>query len=266
MCLARSKVKEVVPLDSIRSILESASGELWREGEFRLEMVWKILCQQPGLSAEHAAPPLLVFKSFEDALGVQVCLPDALSAIPRAEQAKLRAQLTITQDDFAQAIDEMHALAAAESQRQDVSKAVRAAADSAAPAAPAAAKKANPRRKLLAAALTTVALAAMGGSLWFTLRDTSNSVDLADVAPILQLTDGKQVEASLVGAHHRPPLGDHRRRRAATHRRAAVRARAEEGRALDGAHRRAGSRARDRQRRARTGHDRGPINLLVNIR
>jgi hypothetical protein len=197
MCLARSKVKEVVPLDSIRSLLESASGELWREGEFRLEMVWKVLCQQPGLSAEHAAPPLLVFKSFEDALGVQVCLPDALSAIPRADQAKLREQLTITKNDFAQAIEELRALAAAESQREDVSKAVRAATDSAAPAPVAAPKAASPGRKRLAAALAVVAAAALSGSLWFALRDTSNGVDLSDVAPILQLAEGKQVDATM---------------------------------------------------------------------
>src|SRR6478672_5270567 len=84
MCLSRSKVKEFVPLDTIRSILQSASGELWREGEFRLEMVWKILCQQPGISGQEVAPPLLVFKSFEQTLGVHVRMPQALTAIPRA--------------------------------------------------------------------------------------------------------------------------------------------------------------------------------------
>src|SRR5947208_2360855 len=99
-CLELSRVKDIVPLDTIRSLLQSASGELWREGEFRLELVWKVLCQQPGLSPQEVAPPLLVFKSFETDLDVNVRLPPALSALPPGEQAKLRDQMPLTKDAF----------------------------------------------------------------------------------------------------------------------------------------------------------------------
>src|SRR5262245_55083561 len=81
LCLARSSVREKIPIESIRSILQSAAGELWREGEFRLELVWKLLTQQPGVSAMEVAPALLQFKTFEPELGVNVRVPQALSAI-----------------------------------------------------------------------------------------------------------------------------------------------------------------------------------------
>ena len=85
---------------------------MWREGEFRLDPVWKILIAQPGLSAEDVAPPLLVFKAYENELGVIVRMPQALSAIPRGEQVRLRDALGIQRADFAKAIDDMKALAA----------------------------------------------------------------------------------------------------------------------------------------------------------
>jgi len=199
LCLQRSKVCEVVDPQTIRSVIESASTELWREGEFRLEYVWKILCQQPGLTAKEVAPPLLVFKAYETELGVRVRVPQALSALPRGEQVRLRDQLGIVKADFAKAIGELHALVQAEQQT---------AADSAAasdkaerlehdkqPEAPSPGygprkpgKPGKPRRGL-ALALSGVAAVALAGSLYFGLRDTSKRTDLAETAPVLKLKD-----------------------------------------------------------------------------
>ena len=69
---------------------------------------------QPGLTAEDVAPPLLVFKAYEAELGVAVRVPQALSAIPRGEQIRLRDALGIEREDFAKAIDELKTLAAAD--------------------------------------------------------------------------------------------------------------------------------------------------------
>src|SRR5947209_2677680 len=114
MCLERSKVSEVVDAETLRTVLSSASGEMWREGEFRLDTVWKILTQQPGLSAKEVAPPLLVFKAYEEELGVAVRLPQALTAVPRSEQVRLRDELKISKADFAKALAELQTLAAAQ--------------------------------------------------------------------------------------------------------------------------------------------------------
>jgi hypothetical protein len=209
MCLGKSRVVQVVDGKTVRSVIESASGELWREGEFRLDPVWKLLVSQPGLSAEEVAPPLLVFKAYENELGVQVRIPQALSAIPRGEQIRLRDALGVQRADFAKAIDEMKSLAAQEATQDQREKLARDAASTVgagkpaskkpAPAgakkpAPAGAKK--PERKLLAAILGIVAVLAIGGSVWFALRDTSNDYDLRDVAS-LQLAKGKRAGSSV---------------------------------------------------------------------
>ena len=196
MCLGRSKVKDIVPMESIRTILESASGELWREGEFRLEMVWKILCQQPGLTAKEVAPPLLVFKAFEKELGVSVRIPQALSAIPRVDQVKLREELKISKEDFASAIEEMRKLPAPESPRANMGEVAQKAAD-AQRESPRARKTASKKQATLAAVLGGVAALALGVSLWLSMRDTARPDDLSDVAPILQLSDGHRVDKSM---------------------------------------------------------------------
>jgi hypothetical protein len=201
MCLGKSRVVQVVDGTTVRGVIDSASGELWREGEFRLEPVWKLLVAQPGLSAEEVAPPLLVFKAYENELGVQVRIPQALSAIPRGEQIRLRDALGVQRADFAKAIDEMRSLAAQEATSDKREKLAREAAstvDAGKPApkkpAPAGAKK--PERKGLAAILGAVAVLAIGVSVWFALRDTSNAYDLGDVGA-LQLGKGKRAGSSV---------------------------------------------------------------------
>src|SRR3954462_4665468 len=86
MCLSRSRVCERVDAATVRSVIDSASRDLWREGEFRLAPLWKLLIAQPELTAEAVAPPLLLFKAYENDLGVLVRMPQQLTAIPRAEQ------------------------------------------------------------------------------------------------------------------------------------------------------------------------------------
>jgi len=101
ICLQHSaEVKALVPADTARSVFGSASSDLWREGGFRLETVWKILCQQPGLDPNTAALPLLAFKSFESILGVTVILPSALTSIAPDEQARLASLLPLDAEQF----------------------------------------------------------------------------------------------------------------------------------------------------------------------
>jgi hypothetical protein len=200
MCLTRSRVVEVVDGKTVHSVIDSASGELWRQGEFRLEPVWKILIAQPGLSAEDVAPPLLVFKAYEGELGVAVRMPQALSAIPRGEQVRLRDKLGIQRADFAKAIDEMKALAAAEStelKKQEILRDAEASYDREDSKSAPKKKPPSPQAKLLALALSVVALLALGTSVWLALRDTASNYNLSDVGGILQLSNGRAVGPSL---------------------------------------------------------------------
>jgi hypothetical protein len=206
MCLERSKVCEVVDAQTIRSVLASAAGEMWREGEFRLEYVWKILCQQPGLSAKEVAPPLLVFKAYEAELGVNVRVPEALSALPRGEQVRLRDELRIEKTDFAKVIADLQAVAAAESAKAAQAQiAAQAAAQSQAkqPDAPPDSSYAPPKgknpaqQKKLAIALGAVALVALPAALFLTFRETSLPVDTSDVAAFVKLSEARREGPSL---------------------------------------------------------------------
>ncbi|MDB4967853.1 MAG: hypothetical protein JWN44_3542 [Myxococcales bacterium] len=197
MCLEKSRVVQVVDAKTVRGVINSASGELWREGEFRLDPVWKILIAQPGLSAEEVAPPLLVFKAYEGELGVQVRMPQALTAIPRGEQIRLRDALGIQRQDFARAIEAMGQIVSDEQQGKTMAAIVeeastRSAADDAAPV-----RRDRRERRGLAVGLTVLALGALGVSGWLVLRDTSNAFDLADTHAILQLSSGRAAGPSL---------------------------------------------------------------------
>ncbi len=199
MCLQKSRVVKVVDAKTVRGVIDSASGELWREGEFRLEQVWKLLIAQPGLTAEEVAPPLLVFKAYEKELGVQVRIPQALSAIPRGEQIRLREALGVQRADFAKAIDDMKSLAADEAQGQVMAEIIDRASGraQAEPAAQPAPPPPSPRRKALAIALVAFAVVAIGFSTWWALRDTSATYDVSDVSATLQLANARRGGSSL---------------------------------------------------------------------
>jgi hypothetical protein len=196
MCLERSKVCEKIDVATIRSVLEK-SPDLWREGELHLETVWKILCKQPGLTAKEVAPPLLLFKAYESELGVVVRVPQALSALPRSEQVRLRDELGIPRNVFADAIAKMQKLAATEAHRaqkeqaaERASRKMEASAPGVTPAQaarPQAAdqKKSVPLAVSLAAGMLMLALGS--AAAWWQLRDTSAPLDLSEVTGILKL-------------------------------------------------------------------------------
>lgn len=226
-CLGKSRVVEVVDARTVRSVIESASGEMWRQGEFRLDPLWKLLVAQPGLTAEDVAPPLLVFKAYESELGVVVRTPQALSAIPRGEQVRLRDALGMQRDDLQRAFDEIRALAAGEGAPPPAAAArpdragdkARPAADKARPSgdkarpsgdkARAAADRPGPRdrarpaaretadRRALAIGLGLAAVVAVAASSWLALRNRVAAFDVSDVAGTLQLTDARAGDGSL---------------------------------------------------------------------
>jgi hypothetical protein len=200
MCLQKSRVVAVVDANTIKGVLNSAAGELWREGEFRLEQVWKILVAQPGLTAEEVAPPLLVFKAYEKELGVQVRMPQALSAIPRAEQVKLREALGIQREDFARAVDELKKIAADDQSTQNSQQAVQQAVKTAEQAPIDTPKKAKEKKKsnpLVAALLAVIAVGGIGGGVWLALRDSSTDFDTSDVAGTVALAKGRVAQGSM---------------------------------------------------------------------
>jgi hypothetical protein len=203
MVLERSQVAQHVDAPTLRSVLDMAGGELFREGEVRLEYVWKILCQQPGLSAKEVAPPMLVFKAYEEELGIAVRLPAALSAVPRGEQLKLRDQLGISQEDFSKVVGELNQLAAAEQAEQAKQKAAavearktEAATEAPRVAKPEAAPAKKPMNAKVAAAILAVSVAISGVILFFSFHETVTSVDFGGAS--LKLSDGRREGSSVI--------------------------------------------------------------------
>jgi hypothetical protein len=137
-----------------------------------------------------------------------VRVPQALSAIPRGEQIRLRDALGIERADFAKSIDELKSLAAADTAAQGQQQTARAADASARkddarkaaaskPAPRRAARPLTPQNKALAVGLGIGGVAALAFGVWFALRDTSRGFDLSDVAATLQLSDGRAAGPSL---------------------------------------------------------------------
>ena len=195
LCLRKSKVGEIVKSETLRSLFESALGELWREGEFRLETVWKILCQQPNLSAAEVAPPLFAFKSFEAELGVRVRLPEALAAIPKAEQTRLLQLLPITTDELTALLKEVaDSVGVAELSSTDALARETMKELSTLPPADRARSRVRP---VLAIALLVAAVGTGVGIAFYRTHPPVEHFDLSDVADILQLEAGKRVDRSL---------------------------------------------------------------------
>jgi len=219
-CLEKSKVATIVDAQTVRSVLQSAAGELWREGELRLELVWKILTQQPGMTAADVAPPLFLFKSVEGELAVDVRLPMALSSLPKGEQKKLLETMTVPREELLQKLGALVDAARAEEDRARAADARPAApaatgkgalADAVAAAANAAdtpAKGAVPlpaappaqqaRKKKLAIALGIVALLGNGVAAALLLGGRPQPMALDELSAVVRVTDGKRVGESLV--------------------------------------------------------------------
>jgi|GEM_PF-2735242 len=219
-CLVRSKVCEVVDAATVQSVLNTAAAELWREGEFRLEYVWRMLCQQPELSAQIVAPPLLAFRSVEELLGVEVRLPPALVGLPKPEQARLLEELKFDRPAFEAQLGKLLeaevAAEALESVKQQGQKAEAQRQEIALEAAPLTAPgvvspaKIAARRRRWALGLSTLALLSATAAVTLVLLDNPAPFSTTDTDSVLRLTNGRRKGKTMVAELSDPrwePLG-----------------------------------------------------------
>jgi len=211
-CLVRSKVCEAVDATTIQSVLNTAAAELWREGEFRLEYVWRMLCQQPELSPQLVAPPLLAFKSVEELLGVQVRLPPALVGLPRSEQLRLLEELQFDLPAFEaqlQTLLEVEVateVAEAKDKKGQIAQAQADATRKDEPAAPPQNQHGSAvtpvvqarRRRRWALGLSVLALLSSATAVTLVLLDQPASFSTADSDGLLRLTKGRREGKTMV--------------------------------------------------------------------
>ncbi len=201
-----------ITIDTLRSLFASAMSEWWREGELRLDPAWKMLCNQPGLTPQAVAPPLLLMRSYESKLDVKVRLPDALSAIPPSEQQRLLDTIDQATRDRVLAVIEQ-AKITADKEQAEADKAQRDRAPTATrPAVPAepaktpsaptpsAARQAQLKQQRLRKAafvLFPLSLVTLAIALFISLRPTATPFDLTPHATILKMSSAKRDGKSL---------------------------------------------------------------------
>lgn len=79
LAFSNSRTNEIVSSEALRDVLEIEYREIVEDGALDLQQVWELLEEQPGFSPEIATPPLCLFKTWEDKLGLKVTLPDSLA-------------------------------------------------------------------------------------------------------------------------------------------------------------------------------------------
>lgn len=89
LAFSHSKASRLVGTDALRTVISGQYRELCSNGTMYLENVWSLLESQPGFEADLVKPPLCRFKLWEQDLGIEVALPEAMAALGGIE---IRAQ------------------------------------------------------------------------------------------------------------------------------------------------------------------------------
>ena len=113
LCIERSQLVKVLSVDTVRYVIESALGQIYREGEFRLEPLWAILSKEPGLTAEMSAAPLLAFKGLEEQINLRIRLPADVIGMQPTRAAELQRAVDLPSERVAALVDELRSAEAA---------------------------------------------------------------------------------------------------------------------------------------------------------
>jgi hypothetical protein len=87
LAFSHSEIRSVVGTDALRSVLEVEFKDMMSKTTFDLEQLWDLLLSQPGFTAEAAVPPMCLFKSWEQRLGIEVKLPAELGDLSESDRA-----------------------------------------------------------------------------------------------------------------------------------------------------------------------------------
>jgi hypothetical protein len=193
LCVARSDASKVVKAGTVEMYFTTHGDEVWGQNEVRLEGVWQMLCNRPGLSAKEVSPALLVLKSFEQSLGMVIKLPTALEQVPPSEGVRLRGALALDEAELQRVIDG--------------SRAVPSGGALSASAGVLGGGKSSTghlavidrgKQVVTAVVLGVVTLAILGAGLYVAFRQTDEVFDVSDVAALVRLVDARRDGEGLV--------------------------------------------------------------------
>jgi hypothetical protein len=166
LAFSRSRLRDVVGTDALRSVLDIQYRDMVRGNELLLQPLWSLLSEQPGFDADAAKPPLARFKRLEGKLGVVVTLPEAMVGLGEVELMSLAGGCEVSETDLEKLVRQHDPAAQAELASK------RAAALDAADAVERKAARASSRGPLVIVA-AVIALAAFGFTGWQVYRAVS---------------------------------------------------------------------------------------------
>jgi hypothetical protein len=109
LCVEHSRLVERLAVDTVRYVVDSALGEMYREGEFRLEPLWAILAKEPGITTEMSAAPLLAFKALDEQANLRVRLPADVLALAPLRASELGREVLLPAARLSALLEELRA-------------------------------------------------------------------------------------------------------------------------------------------------------------
>lgn len=205
-CIEKSKVRDIVGMETVRFVLESSVAPKWRgQGDFELDAIWKILSKEPGLSQQEAALPLLIFSTYELDVEVKIKLPDELASVAFEERMLLREGLGFGADELEKAVERIQAVAAEEEAERDKAKILnQATSQSDAPLVPKKRKKGRTATIIGGVIASVIAIGLAIGAVLIILSDGTSAFPVDDVSDLLVLQNGRRVGPAMVAVVNDP--------------------------------------------------------------
>jgi hypothetical protein len=126
----RSKLAPVVGSEAMRSVLAVEYHDMVSDGVFDMALLWELLEEQPGFEQALALPPLCLFKSWEERLGLTIDLPPAIAELSDKDRALQSSECHVSPSEIRALFDDpvtsreaQKSAAARETQRQPAEKA-----------------------------------------------------------------------------------------------------------------------------------------------
>ncbi len=87
LVFSHSAIATIVGTDALRSVLAVEYHDMVKDGVFDMQQLWELLADQPGFDPAAAAPPLCLIRTWQDKLGLEMRLPEALAEMDDRDRA-----------------------------------------------------------------------------------------------------------------------------------------------------------------------------------
>jgi hypothetical protein len=104
LAFSRSGARDIVGTDALRSALDGLAKDMITPDTLKLQPLWDLLESQPGFERNHAAPPILLVKTWQIRIGRTVELPTAFGDVTDEEASRYAAECKVTPEELDRAL------------------------------------------------------------------------------------------------------------------------------------------------------------------